>query len=187
MQYPANISGQGIWLTLLFRQGQAEGKISRSVRLYDLKKVLAGEAKDEVLEVIIHAARKAHRRLKDQPSLARKSVEGIVNEVLSASVQCQSLEDKSLHALLEMLPVYMQVMGHVSGDETLDAQNPELLKRKAHIKDIVSRTFEDEQQRHLLRMVDEVLFTHMPSLHTYIDARFKIFLTLTSLRPRATM
>ena len=183
--YPSNISGQGIWLTLLFRQGQADGKISQRVSLYMLKEVLSGDAKDDVLEAIIQAAHKAHHHLEDKPSLAPQSVGGIVGEVLSASFPCQSFDDRQLYALLEILPIYMQVMEYVSGNETLDAQNPELLIRNVRIKDIVSRTFEGDQQHYILRMVEEVLFTRMPSLHTYVDARFKIFLTLTSLRPRA--
>lgn|SRR5690606_20805060 len=184
---PSNISGQGIWLTLLLRQGQAAGRIDQSLSPYTLKAAFGESTKDEVLEVIIHAAHKAHRHLKDKPSLSPRNVEGIVSEVLSASIQCQAFDDNQLHTLLEMLPIYMQVIEHVSGNEMRDAQNPELLTRKARIKDIVSRTFKDDQQQHILRMVDEVLFTRMPSLHTYVDARFKIFLTLIALCPRATM
>lgn len=174
-------------MALLFRQGQADGKIGQDVTLYMLKIVSSGETKDDVLKVITQAAHKAHHPLADKPALFPQNVESIVNEVLSASVQCQSFDDNQLHALLEMLPIYMQVIEYVSGNEMQDTQNPELLTRKAQIKDIVNRTFEDDQQRHILRMVDEVLFTRMPSLHTYVDARFKIFLTLISLRPRATM
>ena len=184
--YPSNISEQGIWLALLFRQGQADGKISQRISLYTLKAVLSGETKDDVLKVIIHAAHKVHRHLKEKPALSPQNVESIVSEVLSASIQCQPFDDQQLHALLEMLPVYMQVMGHVSGNEMQDAQNPELLTCKERIKEIGCRAFEGDQQQHILRLVDEVLFTRMPSLHTYVDVRFKIFLTLLSLRPRAT-
>lgn len=69
-----------------------------------------------MLEVITQAAHKAHRHLKERPSLSPQSVEGIVREVLSASVQCQAFDDNQLHALLEILPIYMQVIEHVSGD-----------------------------------------------------------------------
>jgi hypothetical protein len=179
LKYPANISGQGIWLTLLFRQGQAEGRIIQSAKLYDLKNVLSEETKDDVLELIIHAAHKAHRQLKDKPPLSPQRVEGIVSKVLNASLGCQSFSDKQLHALLEMLPIYMQVMEHVSGNGEQDAENPELLMRKMLIKQVVCRAFEGDQQEIMLWMVDRCLFSMMVSHHTYVDARFTIFFSGT--------
>ena len=169
-----------MWLTLLFRQGQADGRINEGMSIGTLQGVLSGDTKADVLKAIAHAAHKAHRTLKGKPQVSAERVENIVSQVLRASISCQSLHDTQLHALLEMLPIYMQVMGYVSGDSTLDGQNPELMMVKARIKEIVYRSFEGSLQDDVIYFVDQTLFTSMVSGHYYVDTRFGIFLTVVA-------
>lgn len=46
LRYPSNISGQGIWLTLLLRQGYVAGRINQNISPYTLKAAFGGSTKD---------------------------------------------------------------------------------------------------------------------------------------------
>ena len=184
LQYPAHISGQGIWLAILFREWKDIGRIPDSVSLYALKSVLSSDTKNDVLQTIATAAHHAHGRLADKPTLSPERVERIVTEVLRLSGWCQDFERSHLDAFLEMLPIYMQVGAYASGNDEQDVQNPELTRRKILIKHIAQRTLEGEFQRLVSESVDEILFTDIPSWHNYVDQRFGIFIMRLSLLHR---